>query len=300
MSVVEIEFSSNTQLLIFTFLMFVGGDIFISIVALQCSISKLNRTRRQDENKPRNLSPISSTSSHDRMEVMNDPEKSNAEIVVSESDSHLLKCKSIQLLFFVVIGYVLVNHILGFIMIPIYLAMFPSTKDVLKRRRLNPFTFVLFTTVSSFTNCGFIPTNGNMIVFKKNSGLLLILISQILVGNTLYPPCLRFCVWFFGKFFMKAEAKYLLESRREEIRYFHWLPARNSKLLLFTVIGFFLVQFVMFCCMGWNSEGLRELNNYERVIGVLFQVVNSRYSGETILDLWKLAPAVWVLFIFMM
>lgn len=69
---------------------------------------------------------------------------------------------------------------------------------------------------------------------------------------------------------------------------------------MFSVLGFLFVQFVMFCCMEWKTEGLSELNNYERFIGVLFEIVNTRYSGETILDLWNLAPAIWVLFVFMM
>ncbi|XP_071726927.1 cation transporter HKT1;3-like [Rutidosis leptorrhynchoides] len=173
MSVVEIEYFSNNQLLILTLLMFIGGDIFISIVGLQCSIAKL-RLINKEENK-------------------NDDK-----------------------------------------------------------------------------------------------------------SNTLYPPCLRFSVWFAGKFIKKAEAKYLLESPSHEICYFHWLSARHSTLLMFSAFGFLFVQFVMFCCMEWNARGLSELNDYERFIGVLFEIVNTRYSGETILDLWSLAPAIWVLFIFMM
>lgn len=299
MSVIEMEFFSNIQLLILTFLMFIGGDIFISIVGLQCNIARLRRRMTET-----NLSSISS-SSHDvkQIDVINSiagPEIILKTDNVSEIDDHHVKYNSIRFLGFVIVAYFLINHILGFILIPIYLAIYPSTKNILNTKSLSSFTFVIFTTVSTFTNCGYIPINENMILFKKNSGLLLILISQILLGNTLYPPFLRFFVWFASKFLKKPEAEYLLKTPAQEICYFHWLSAWHCLLLMLSVFGFLLVQFVMFFCMEWKSEGLSELNDYERVIGVLFEVVNSRYAGETILDLWNIAPAIWVLFVFMM
>ncbi|KAF9662503.1 hypothetical protein SADUNF_Sadunf18G0059900 [Salix dunnii] len=54
-----------------------------------------------------------------------------------------------------------------------------------------------------------------MVVFKNCSGLLLILVPQTLLGNTLFPSCLRFCVWFLRKFFKKVESNYLLNKTSE-------------------------------------------------------------------------------------
>ncbi|KAL4564438.1 hypothetical protein LXL04_028502 [Taraxacum kok-saghyz] len=295
MSVVEMEFFSNNQLLILTFLMFVGSDIFVSIVGLQCSISKLRRKRKNENQVDDHLHETEMGV----IKEIGDPENWKTEDVYQIASNHL-RYNAIRFLGLVVIAYFLVAHLLGFILIPIYLSIFPNINNLLKSKRLSPFTFVVFTTVSSFTNCGFIPVNENMIVFKKNSGLLLILIPQILFGYTLYPPCLRFCIWFAGKFVKKAEAKYLLETPSQEICYFHWLSARHSTFLTLTVFGFLLIQFAMFYSMEWNSEGLSELDNYERIIGVLFVIVNTRYAGETILDLWNIAPAIWVLFVFLM
>ncbi|KAL0339123.1 UNVERIFIED_CONTAM: Sodium transporter HKT1 [Sesamum angustifolium] len=61
--------------------------------------------------------------------------------------------------------------------------------------------------VSTFSNSSFMPTNENMMVFKKNSGLLLILIPQVLMGNTLYPVCLRSFIRFMEKMTKRSEFK---------------------------------------------------------------------------------------------
>ncbi|KAK2452131.1 sodium transporter HKT1 [Trifolium repens] len=102
-----------------------------------------------------------------------------------------------------------------------------------------------------------------MVVFRENSGLLLILIPQVLVGNTLYPACLRFCIWVLGKFYKKKECRYLLKHSEE-------------------------------------VEGLKGLNNYQKFIGVLFQSVNSRHAGASVVDISILSQAMLVLFVLMM
>lgn len=125
------------------------------------------------------------------------------------------------------------------------------------------------------------------------------LIPQVLMGNTLYPCCLRLCVWFLGKFYKKRECDYLLKNT-QEVGYKHLLPKRHSINLVASVFGLIVVQVILFCVMDWNSEGLNGLNYYEKLIGVLFQSVNSRHTGETILDLSIVSQAVLVLFVVMM
>ncbi|CAJ2665208.1 unnamed protein product [Trifolium pratense] len=137
-----------------------------------------------------------------------------------------------------------------------------------------------------------------MIVFRQNSGLLLMLIPQILVGNTLYPACLRFCIWVLGKFYKKKECRYLL-MHSEEVSYKHLLEGKHTIFLVATVFGLIVVQVTLFCVMDWDSEGLKGLNNYEKLIGVLFQSVNSRHTGESIVDISILSQAMLVLFVFM-
>ncbi|KAE8653174.1 hypothetical protein Csa_019900 [Cucumis sativus] len=128
-------------------------------------------------------------------------------------------------------------------------------------------TFSFFTCVSTLASCGFVPTNENMIVFHKNSGLLLILIPQILVGNTLYPSCLRFCIWVIGKF----SKDHHNDEHRLKVDY-----------LLKT------------------SEEIGGLNSYQKVVAILFLSTNSRHAGETIVNISSLSSAILIMFIVMM
>ncbi|XP_059634499.1 sodium transporter HKT1-like [Cornus florida] len=289
MSTVEMEVFSNTQLIVLTILMFIGGEIFTSMVGLHFWRSKHSNLSKSTENKV-------DSNFLDHI----DPEVPKSEVEdFDHNQTENLRYNSIKFLGFVVLGYFLVIQVLGVVFVLVYLTLVSSARDVLRKKGIKIFTFSVFTIVSTFASCGFVPTNESMIVFSKNSGLFLILIPQILLGNTLYPSCLRFSIWVLGRFFKRKEFDYLLKKTRE-IGYLHLLPSLHSSLLVVTVFGFILIQFVMFCSLEWNSDGLSGLSSYERVVGVLFEVVNSRHTGETIVDLSTLAPAILVVFVVMM
>ncbi|KAJ9548269.1 hypothetical protein OSB04_020812 [Centaurea solstitialis] len=309
MSVVEMEVFSNTQLVVMTILMFIGGEVFTSMVGLhvshhQRSVKKGGRVNdsMSDLGVPANFrelelgtiaNPEFESSKSDIFELGYEPEPM--------AHTEELKCKSIKFLGFVALGYLFLVQTLGVVSVLVYLNVISSAKNVLKQKGLKTFTFSLFTVVSTFASCGFVPTNENMIVFSKNSGLLLLLIPQILLGNNLYPSALRFSVWAIGKFKKKAETRYLLDNgRRDNIRFHHFLSHLHSLFLVVTVLGFILVQFVLFSALEWGSDSLSALNNYQKFVGVLFQTINTRHTGETIFDLSTIAAASVVLIVVMM
>ncbi|KAE8729839.1 Cation transporter HKT4 [Hibiscus syriacus] len=127
-------------------------------------------------------------------------------------------------------------------------------------------------------------------------GLLLMIIPLSLLGNTLFPPCLRFSVWVLGKVVKKVRenSDYLLKNTGE-IRYPHLLPARRSFCLVVTVLGFLVIQMVVFLVLEWNSGSLDGMSSLEKIVGGLFQSVNSRHAGETILDISTVSSAILVL-----
>ncbi|KAK9269012.1 hypothetical protein L1049_000780 [Liquidambar formosana] len=309
MSTVEMEVFSDTQLVVLTVLMFVGGEVFTSMVGLHLRGSNQNKKLWKTDTKVDSVNNELRVSSHpiDQVELgvvgIQDSENSESRTEdqshIESVDSEYLKCNSIKFLGFVVLGYLLVIHVLGVTLVSLYLTLVSSARDVLKNKGLKLFTFSVFLTVSTFASCGFVPTNENMIVFRKNSGLLLILIPQILFGNTLFPSCLWILLWFLRKSVRKAESNYLLKNTRE-IGYPHLLPSLHSWLLVATVCGFLFLQFTLFCSMEWNSEGLSGLSTYQKTIGVLFQSANSRHAGETIVDLSIISSAILVLFVVMM
>ncbi|KAM7272572.1 hypothetical protein ACFE04_027235 [Oxalis oulophora] len=284
MSVVEMEVFSNIQLVIITILMFLGGEVFTSMLGFM--LSNFLSKRRHFE-KDRVI---------DSGNWVENQEKPNTSTI---TNLETLERKSIKFLSYVVLGYLLVVHIVGSSLIFIYINLIHSAKTILKTKNISIQTFSIFLTVSTFTNCGFVPTNENMIVFKKNSGLLLLLIPQILLGNTLYAPTLRFIIWLFKKITRKSEFSYILDNRNY-LGYDHLHPGTYCWFLVITVMGFIFLQFAAFCSLEWNSEALSGLSSYQKIIGSLFQVVNSRHTGESIVDLSLMTPAILVLFAVMM
>ncbi|GFP79405.1 sodium transporter hkt1 [Phtheirospermum japonicum] len=196
-----------------------------------------------------------------------------------------MKLKSIKILAYLVSCYLLVAHAMGSAIVAAYLSVVPGGKRVLETKGIKLLTFSVFTTVSTFSNCGFVPTNENMVVFRKNPGLLLILIPQILMGNTLYPVFLRFSIWFMAKMTRRAEFRHMLESSRELGYGGHLIPGLNTVCLGITALGLIVVQLVVFCSLEWNSESIGGFSVYEKVVGIVFQVVNSRHTGESVFDL---------------
>lgn len=138
-----------------------------------------------------------------------------------------------------------------------------------------------------------------MVIFRKNSGLLWLLIPQVFMGNTLFPCFLFLVIWGLDKITKREEFGYILKNHKT-MGYSHLLSLRLCVLLGLTVLGFVVIQFLVFCTFEWNSVYLEGMNPYEKIIGSLFQVVNSRQSGENIVDLSTLSPAILVLFIVMM
>ncbi|KAG8376345.1 hypothetical protein BUALT_Bualt09G0053500 [Buddleja alternifolia] len=295
MSTVEMEVFSNIQLVFLTFLMLFGGVVFTSMLGLHLTRAKMNRKG--------NIEPDSSDSSHDSNHHIDQPgmitNPETEEKSIEKEENQGFKLKSIKILSYLVLGYLVLVHALGSTLISIYLSLIPSAGKVLKRKGLNMQTFSIFTTVSTFSNCGFVPTNENMVIFKKNSGLLLILIPLILMGNTLYPVFLRLSIFFMEFMTKRAEFRYMLKNSRE-LGYGHLLPGVHSVYLMITVLGFIVVQLIVFCLLEWNSEATSGISGYEKVVGSLFQVVNSRHTGESVFDLSAISQAILVLFVVMM
>ncbi|CAN1326164.1 Sodium transporter HKT1 [Linum perenne] len=214
-----------------------------------------------------------------------------------------VELKSKKYLCYVVLWYLSLVHVLGVSSLSLYLYLQKTAADILREKRLRSLTFSLFTVVSTFASCGYIPTNENMIVFRKMPGMLLILIPHVLMGNTMFPPFIWMSVWVSGKLFPKKYGEYsrfLLRNGASSGGGRVLIPGRRTGYLTATIVGLVVLQLAMICGLDWNSEGLKGLNLYQKVVGVIFMAVNSRHAGETIVDLGTLSPAVLLLFVVMM
>ncbi|CAN0860120.1 Sodium transporter HKT1 [Linum grandiflorum] len=287
MSAVEMEAFSNSQLLLMTFLMFAGGEVFVSLLSL--IITTIQHQPWKTAAHPTSSSPrqLESADHHDQQKP----------VVQLELQSNKFLC-------YIVLGYLVSMHVLGVSALWLYLALQKGVRNILSEKGLKSFTFSFFTVVSTFANAGFVPTNENMIVFRKMSGMLLILIPQVLTGNTMFPPCMWMLVWAAGKLFPKKYgecSRYLLRSDDDDKRCRGILMSgRNTGYLAGTVVGLFAVQLVMICGFDWDSQGMRGMNSFEKLVGGSFMSVNSRHAGESIVDFSTLSPAVLVVFLVMM
>ncbi|KAK1268771.1 putative cation transporter HKT6 [Acorus gramineus] len=290
MATVEMEVFSNAQLLILTLLMLVGGEVFTSIFDLQFMKARFNGKTTTMVGKIESRDPYTEPSNTSNTDL---------EYNIHTPSSEITKYKSLTCLGYLVLTYFFIIHVVGCISIALYLIFVPSASEVLRNKNIPIPIFSIFTTVSSFANVGFIPTNENMMVFRENSGLLLMIIPIVLAGNTLFPSCLRVAVWTWKKLTRNGEADYILENQRS-IGYNHLLSGSHSVLLALTVFGFVLIQFFLFCCMEWNSEVLDGLNTYQKIVGVLFQSVNPRHAGESVVNLSAISPAILALYVVMM
>lgn len=320
MSTVEMEVFSNSQLVILTILMLVGGEVFTSMLGLHflryTKLTKLQSTTNTridlvnmgyiNNHHPSTMSIKSDYQMESNLESENPDKGIEVEMgnKYSPRNSSIsdkkLKYNSIKYLGYVVLAYHLIVHFCGSSLVYIYFSIVSnSAGDVLRNKGIHPLTFSVFTIVSTFSNCGFIPTNENMMVFKNNSGLLLILISQILLGNTLFPTCLRVMISVLERVTKRVEFSYMLNNTRE-MEYSHLRSGLFSTCLAITVLGFIAVQFILFCSMEWSSIALDGLHSHQKFVGSLFQVVNSRHAGESIVDLSIISPAILVLFVAMM
>ncbi|XP_027073030.2 sodium transporter HKT1-like isoform X1 [Coffea arabica] len=315
MSTVEMEVFSNAQLILLTIFMFLGGEVFTSLLGLQLMKFKRSHQIQKTENKIDRFSTDADcstsipTNAFDQIELgvtSQDQQLGNDQKPDSIPESGVTSFqgqesinRASDLLAFSILCYLLVVHLLGSVSISIYNSTIPSANEVLRKKGLNLITFSVFTTVSTFANCGFVPTNENMMVFKKNSGLLLIMFPQLLLGNTLYPACLRSFIWFLSKITKRSEFAYLLKNPRA-LGYDHLFSDLHSIFLAITVFGFILAQFVLFSLLEWHSGATAGLSAYEKLVGSLFQVVNSRHAGESVFDLSLITPAIIVLFVLMM
>ncbi|KAL9255659.1 Sodium transporter HKT1-like protein [Drosera capensis] len=280
MSIVEMEAFSNVQLIILTVLMLMGGEVFTSMLELRFRSTELPKKETPYTNGSIELVELGKVDRH-------------PSTTYSKHDGIR------RFLSYVVLGYLLVVQTVGLSLVFFYTTIVPSASQVLKSKGIQLSTFSIFTTVSTFTNCGFVPTNENMMVFKEYSGLLLILIPQLLMGNTLYPIFLRTVIWALKKLTNRTEFSFILDNY-DLFGYGHLMSWLRSYLLGATVLVLIMLQLVMFCLMEWRTEGFEGLSLYQRFVGSLFQVTNSRHAGESIVDLSTLSSAVLVLFVVMM
>ncbi|KAJ4816102.1 High-affinity potassium transporter [Rhynchospora pubera] len=291
LSTVAMERLSSSQIVVFSLLMLVGGEVFVSMLCVFCrsakssvaelTVNRVNSVRIE-------LETIDSVSTVERIE-------SGTDISVKD----FLRRGSLKYLGLVIVAYWVFFHVTGFIACLVYLFTISSSKEVLRGKGINLGLFAFSTTVSSFANGGLIATNENMAIFVKNSGLLLFQIVLVLAGNTLFPVFLRGTIWVIKCFTKNEELDCMIKSPKD-IKFDHLLTNLGTFFRSITVLGMIAFVTTLFCAMDWRHPVFSGLNSYQKIVAALFMGVNARHAGENSVDPSLISPAVLLFIIFMM
>ncbi|KAH9321683.1 hypothetical protein KI387_016322, partial [Taxus chinensis] len=325
LGVVPMQDLSELQLVVLVILMFLGGEVFTSMLCLH--LTRLGLwLRLHDSNKflqERNMDGIEmadpditrNNRSHDisvpepgdnlRMEFDMIVKNNEIEVYPNKDNSegeYGIEYEALRRLGYISLLYLGLVQISGIAAVAIYFIFSSSGKHILGSRGIRISTFAVFTVVSSFANCGFTPLNENMYPFRKHHGLLLMIVAfQILVGNTMFAPCFRALVCSISRFTKHGRVyDYILMDKNGGRLYPHLFSSRKCVWLTFTVVGFVAVEMVLLLALHWNSEALEGLSTLEKLIGGVFQSVAIRHAGENVVNPELLSATVIVLYVIMM
>ncbi|XP_009406676.2 cation transporter HKT2;2 [Musa acuminata AAA Group] len=294
---VETERLSSAQIAVLTLLMFVGGEVFVTLLGLL-----LRRTSEHDKREASavgvdavrsELEPVASS----RVVTIDSIEPVDGSAAMAEEKDLRLSC--VRWLRYIVSSYIFTFHLFGTSLLLIYIYRVSNARDILRKKGINVFLFSLSTTVSSFANGGLIATNENMAAFNRNPTMLLLMIAQVLAGNLLFPLFLRLVIWTLKKITKREEFRHMLKST-SETRFSPLLPEKQTCFLSLTVVGLMTALLVLFCSMDWDGAVFDGLTSFEKIVSAFFIAANSRHAGENSIDPSLISPAVLVFIIVMM
>ncbi|MQM11764.1 hypothetical protein Taro_044672 [Colocasia esculenta] len=300
LATVEMEVLSQSQVLVYTLLMLLGGEVWVSFLGILVRLPKLATPAvtaggRVFDHMPRSVDLSSSVDPHD---VEGAVAITLEDLTATVSTATEYRC--LRLLAYVVFAYMALIQVGGSLLIFLYISIVSSnSKAVLEGKGIRVLPFAVSVTISSFANGGLIPTNENMAVFRKNSAMLLLMALQVLAGNTLFPVLLRAVVLGLKALTGKTEFEHMGKSPTR-VRYFHLMPGRRASSLGLTVGGLLSAQVALFCALDWRTRVLAGLGWFQKIAAALFQAANTRHAGEAAFDLSAVSPATLVLFVVMM
>eukprot|EP01018_Ginkgo_biloba_P003086 Gb_21018 [translate_table: standard] len=228
-----------------------------------------------------------------------DVAKPRKEEKVSVDQFNLLECQVFKYLSWVVLGYLVAVQFVGILAAIIYLRRNPDSQNTLRERHIDTTFFSVFTTISSFANCGYVPLNEGMVPFERNTTLLWIFVFQMALGNTMFSPCFRALLWAINTFFHTDGAlDYLLKNPQKfmgELFYF------KQTIWIATVeLGFIALQLGCLSGLQWNTKVLGGLTGSQKFATAVYQTVSTRSTGINAVNMVDLSPTIIFIYTVMM
>ena len=143
-------------------LIFLGGNVFMSLVPLLIRRSYFYEELGKDIEK---VHPYAT-----KQEIR----RPSWQLTLTALEERIIQFHALNLLMKVIIGYIVILHLLGFIILSIYLNTSSAGIRILQENgNQNAFAFSVFLVISSFGNAGFCTFALNLIPFAENSIVLL-------------------------------------------------------------------------------------------------------------------------------
>ncbi|AGO14267.1 AaceriAFL218Cp [[Ashbya] aceris (nom. inval.)] len=194
-------------------------------------------------------------------------------------------------------------HVLIVVLLLAWIHASQKYKDVVAANGVSATWWAFFTSQSSFNDVGFTLTKDSMLSFSTAAFPLIVMMFFIIVGNTGFPILLRFLIWVMFKLspdlsLMKENLGFLLDHPR---RCFTLLFPRAATWWLFLiVVALNSLDLILFIVLDLNSPLLNGMHAGQKVIDGLFQAVNTRTAGFSVVDLSQLHPSIQVSYMLMM
>lgn len=194
-------------------------------------------------------------------------------------------------------------HIMALIGLLGWIQPMDKYKKIIRADGINPTWWAFFTSMSSFNDLGLTLTPDSMYSFNKSIFVLLWMSWFIVVGNTGFPILLRFIIWILFKIspdlsLRRDSLGFLLDHPR---RCFTMLfPKAATWWLLLILVGLNAIDLILFIVLDLDTSVVKSLSAGFKVLNGLFQAVNTRTAGFSVLDLSQLHPSVQVSYMLMM
>lgn len=294
---VIMEDLSSPQVLVLALLMLVGGEAFVTLLGLLLQRIKSSAAQGSqvavelqpgDESGDQNVAVDIVTDNHD---VVTAPT-----VAAKEEEQFASLC--VRRLGNILMAYIFVFHVVGIVSLVVYFKCVSNAREILSAKGINTFLFAFSTTASSFANGGIIATNENMAIFNRNPTVLLLMIAQVLAGNTLLPLFLRWTVSALRRLTKKQDLDRMLKADAVVVE--PLLPAAETRRVSLTVVGLLTALLGLFLAMDWNGAVFAGQTPFEKFSSAFFIAANSRHAGENSIDPSLISPAVLVFIIVMM
>ncbi|GLJ12270.1 hypothetical protein SUGI_0187860 [Cryptomeria japonica] len=219
-----------------------------------------------------------------------------------ETQNDQFQSQALKYFNYIVICYFTVVQLVGIISVIIYLKTNPDSQKPLRERGINSTLFSVFTTISSFANCGYVQVNEGLVPFQQSPGLLWLLVIQMGLGNTMFWPSVRLLTWGLSRLRMfttgahSRALQYILKNPQK------FLPFGFKQTMWIVVVewGLNIVQLGCLSALQWNTDVFQGLTWTQKFSTGVFQTFSSRTTGINVVNMVDLSPTIIFIYAFIM